>query len=103
MKAGTAQKVILNMLTTTLMIRLNRTYDSFMIDLVATNEKLNMRAIHIISGICQVNSETAKNALTICSGKVKLACLFIKYQDLKIAEKMLKEFDGNLRKCFDKI
>lgn len=101
MKAGTAQKVILNMFTTTLMIRLNRTYDSFMIDLVATNDKLIKRATHIVSGICKVNLETAKDALVTCQGKVKLACVFLKYQDLDKAEKTLKEFDGNLRKCLN--
>jgi N-acetylmuramic acid 6-phosphate etherase len=101
MKAGTAQKIILNMFTTAIMIRLNRTYDSFMIDLVATNDKLTKRATHIVSGICKVNLETARDALTICQGKVKLACVFLKYQDLNKAEKILKEFDGNLRKCLD--
>ena len=101
MKAGTAQKVILNMFTTAVMIRLNRTYDSYMIDLVATNDKLTKRATHIVSGICQVNLETAKEALILCQGKVKLACVFLKYQDLNKAEKLLIEFDGNLRKCLD--
>lgn len=99
MKAGTAQKVILNMFTTALMIRLNRTYDSFMVDLVATNDKLAKRATHIVSSICEVNLDKAKEALIISQGKVKLACAFLKYQDLNKAEEMLIEFDGNLRKC----
>ncbi|WP_158998224.1 N-acetylmuramic acid 6-phosphate etherase [Pigmentibacter ruber] len=101
MKAGTAQKVILNMLTTAIMIRLNRTYDSFMIDLVATNEKLNNRAVKIVAGICSVTTETAKEALTICKGKVKLACVYLKYKNLKTAEEVLLEHEGNLRKCLE--
>ena len=103
MKAGTAQKVILNMLTTTLMIRLNRTYDSYMVDLVATNEKLNKRAAYIVSGISNVNLETAHEALNFCQGKVKLACVYLKYQDLKKAEEILIENNGNLRLCLDSI
>ncbi|APJ04416.1 N-acetylmuramic acid 6-phosphate etherase [Silvanigrella aquatica] len=101
MKAGTTQKIILNMLTTSIMIRLNRTYDSFMIDLVATNDKLIKRAAFIVSEISKVNLESAKDALKKCHGNVKLACVFLKYQDLKKAENILKEFSGNLRKCLD--
>ncbi|WGL60642.1 N-acetylmuramic acid 6-phosphate etherase [Pigmentibacter sp. JX0631] len=101
MKAGTAQKVILNMLTTSIMIRLNRTYDSYMIDLVATNEKLNSRAIKIVAGICNVTTESAKESLVICKGKVKLACVYLKYKDLKTAEEILLEHAGNLRKCLE--
>ncbi len=101
MKAGTAQKTILNMLTTTIMIRLNRTYDSFMIDLVATNEKLNKRAIKIVSGLCEVTAETAEEALKICKGQVKLACAYLKFKDLKTATEVLKEYNGNLRKCLE--
>ena len=100
-KAGTAQKVILNMLTTTLMIRLNRTYDSYMVDLVATNEKLYKRAANIISGISKVNLETAHEALNLCHGSIKLACVYLKCQSLKKAEEILKENKGNLRKCLD--
>lgn len=102
MKAGTAQKVVLNMLTTAIMIRLNRTYDSFMIDLVATNEKLNKRAIKIVAGICEVTTEIAEEALRICEGKVKLACVYLQCKNLKLAEALLAEHQGNLRKCLGK-
>ncbi|BBH52307.1 N-acetylmuramic acid 6-phosphate etherase [Fluviispira sanaruensis] len=101
MKAGTAQKILLNMFTSTLMIHLNRVYDSYMVDLVTTNEKLTNRSIHIVSDICKVDYETAHTALLKCKGNAKLACVYIKKKDLKQAEKLLKEYEGNLRKCLE--
>ncbi|KAB8031765.1 N-acetylmuramic acid 6-phosphate etherase [Fluviispira multicolorata] len=102
MKAGTAQKILLNMITTTIMIRLHHVYDSYMVDLNATNAKLIKRSVNMVSDICKVDNETALAAIEKCKGNAKLACVFIKYKNLKTAEKLLKENDGNLRKCLDK-
>lgn len=101
MKAGTAQKVILNMFTTTLMIRLNRTYDSYMVDVVASNDKLTKRATQIVSEISSVNLLTAKEALKVCQGNVKLACVYLKYQNIEKAKEILQEYDGDLRKILN--
>ncbi len=103
MKAGTAQKVILNMITTALMIKLNRTYDGYMVDVVASNEKLQHRAIHIISEICLADSEAAKQALLTCHGNVKLACVYLKCQSKELAEEILSKTSGNLRKSLEKL
>ena len=56
MKAGTAQKMVLNMLTTGAMIKIGKTYENFMIDLMPTNEKLKDRAIRIVSEIAEVSA-----------------------------------------------
>ena len=78
MKAGTAQKMVLNMLTTGAMIKIGKTYENFMIDLMPTNEKLKDRAIRIVSEIAGVNASTALKTLLECGWKVKVAILMLK-------------------------
>ena len=73
MKAGTAQKMVLNMLTTGAMIKIGKTYENFMIDLMPTNEKLKDRAIRIVSEIAAVKASTALETLMLCDWKVKTA------------------------------
>ena len=77
MKAGTAQKMVLNMLTTGAMIKIGKTYENFMIDLLPTNEKLKDRAIRIVSEIANVNASTALKTLLECEWKVKEAILVL--------------------------
>ena len=77
MKAGTAQKMVLNMLTTGAMIKIGKTYENFMIDLMPTNEKLKDRAIRIVSEIAEVNASTALKTLLECDWKVKVAILML--------------------------
>ena len=101
MASGTSQKIALNMLTTTLMIRLNRVYDSFMVDLAITNKKLEKRGIEIISKICDVNQKIASQALFECNNEVKLSCVYLKTGNIELARKKLKEHDYNLRSCLE--
>lgn len=77
MKAGTAQKMVLNMLTTGAMIKIGKTYENFMIDLMPTNEKLKDRAIRIVSEIAKVNASTALKTLLECNWKVKESILML--------------------------
>ena len=77
MKAGTAQKMVLNMLTTGAMIKIGKTYENFMIDLMPTNEKLKDRAIRIVQEIAKVNASTALKTLLECNWKVKEAILML--------------------------
>lgn len=63
MKAGTAQKIILNMLSTVAMIKLGNVYENMMINLRPTNEKLKRRMIRIVTEIIDVNEEEAENLL----------------------------------------
>lgn len=77
MKAGTAQKMVLNMLTTGAMIKIGKTYENFMIDLMPTNEKLKDRAIRIVAEIADVSTSTALQTLLECNWSVKTAILMI--------------------------
>lgn len=63
MKAGTAQKLICNMISTAVMIKLGHVYKNYMIDLKATNEKLVARQLNIITSICDIDEEEAKKSL----------------------------------------
>ena len=77
MKAGTAQKMVLNMLTTGAMIKIGKTYENFMIDLMPTNEKLKDRAIRIVSEIANVSASVALKTLLECDWGVKTAILML--------------------------
>jgi len=63
MKAGTAQKMILNMISTTIMIKLGRIHDNKMIDMKLSNNKLYERAIRILKTILDIDTETAKKLI----------------------------------------
>lgn len=78
MKAGTAQKMVLNMLTTGAMIKIGKTYENFMIDLMPTNEKLKDRAIRIVAEIAKVTASQAFKTLMSCEWKVKTAIIMLK-------------------------
>ena len=71
LKAGTAQKMILNMLSTGSMIKIGKTYKNFMIDLKATNDKLKDRAIRIVSQIAETTNARALEALLESNWDIK--------------------------------
>lgn len=73
LKAGTATKMVLNMLTTGTMIRIGKTYRNWMVDLRATNDKLKDRSIRIVSGITGLDRTQAEALLRECNGEVKTA------------------------------
>ncbi len=79
MKAGTAQKMILNMLTTASMVKIGKVYDNLMIDLAPTNTKLKSRAVRIVADIAETDERTALKVLKENGFKVKQAILNIKY------------------------
>ena len=98
MKSGTAQKMVLNMLSTGVMIRLGKTYHNYMADLQINNKKLLKRAIGIVADISGVDSKTAQKTLET-AGNVKTACvMLIKNCDKATAEKLLAQNEGILRK-----
>ncbi len=99
LKAGTAQKMILNMLTTGSMIKIGKTYENFMIDLKAVNEKLKDRAIRIVSQIANVTNSEALAALLKCDWEIKTAIVMImKKTDAENARLELKKHAGVLRR-----
>ncbi len=73
LKAGTAQKLVLNQLSTGVMIRLGKTFGNLMVDLQATNSKLKRRSRQILELACNLSPESAQELLERCHGKVKVA------------------------------
>ncbi len=99
LKAGTAQKMILNMLSTGAMIKIGKTYENFMIDLKAVNEKLKDRAIRIVSQIAEVSYSEALASLLKCDWEIKTSIIMImKKTDAENARLELKRHAGVLRK-----
>ncbi len=104
MKAGTAQKLILNMLTTTTMIRLGKVYGNMMVDLKASNIKLMDRAIRIIQSVTGVEEEAAGYYLQEAGYNTKLAIMMILsgYSSME-AQKVLEANQGYLKKALRQI
>jgi N-acetylmuramic acid 6-phosphate etherase len=100
MKAGTAQKMILNLLTTCTMVRLGKVYENLMVDLRPTNEKLRERAVSIISIIGDVPRHLAEGALVASHDRAKTAILMIKRKLGRAqAEELITKCGGSLRKA----
>jgi N-acetylmuramic acid 6-phosphate etherase len=73
MKAGTAQKLVLNAFSTALMVRLGKVYGNLMVDVQATNDKLRRRAARLVQQAASVDSSAADSALLACNWDVKVA------------------------------
>jgi len=100
MKAGTAQKLVLNMLTTAAMIRLGRVYDGLMIGVRPTNEKLRERATRIVETIAEVSTEVAAEALDKAQGDVRVAIVLAKTGETpEEARRILDRAGGSLRRA----
>src|SRR5437879_11337932 len=96
MKAGTAQKLILNMLSTAAMIRLGRVYNNWMVDLSMTNEKLRSRGLRILEEATGADAPKAKRALAR-SGSLRVALVMLKMGlSASEARRRLKRTGGNL-------
>ena len=102
MKAGTAQKMVLNMLTTAAMTRLGRVHDGYMIGVQASNVKLRERAARIVGEIAGVGPEEAMEALEEANWDLKVAVVMIKHGiGRKEAEKALEDAGGILRRALE--
>ncbi|MEU6610822.1 N-acetylmuramic acid 6-phosphate etherase [Streptomyces shenzhenensis] len=98
LKAGTAQKLVLNMLSTITMIRLGKTYGNLMVDVRASNDKLRARSRRIVALATGAADEEIERALTETDGEVKNAILTILADvDGPTAARLLAESDGHLR------
>ena len=92
MKSGTAQKLVLNQLSTGVMIRLGRVYSNLMIDMPATNEKLRSRAVRMVELAAGVTRPMAVQAIRDADGNVKLAAVIAKKKvSANEARRMLDE------------
>ncbi|MER6630570.1 N-acetylmuramic acid 6-phosphate etherase [Streptomyces sp. NPDC000987] len=98
LKAGTAQKLVLNMLSTITMIRLGKTYGNLMVDVHASNEKLRARSRRIVALATGAGDEEIERALTATGGEVKNAILtLLAGVDGPTAARLLEESGGHLR------
>ena len=102
MKAGTATKMILNMISTTAMIKLNKVYNNLMVDVNVSNKKLFKRAINIISNVCSCSLEESELYLDKSEGNVKVA-IVMKEKDMTLSNAilLLNKYDGNLKNALE--
>ena len=104
MKSGTATKMVLNMISTTTMIKLNKVYKNYMVDLKVNNKKLEKRAVNIISEVTYLNYESSLEILKNANFKVKNALLMnLKKITYDESCKILRKFKGNLRNALNNI
>lgn len=103
LKSGTAQKLVLNMLTTASMILLGKCYENLMVDVQASNEKLKARAIRIVMQATDCDKSTAEKNLILAEQNAKLAIMMI-LSGLKKneAQALLEKERGLLRKALEK-
>jgi len=102
MKAGTAQKMVLNLISTTAMIKLGKVYQNLMVDLQATSQKLVERSKRTIMLVTGVNYQTAEKHLKLAGGSVKTALVMILTNSTKVdAERRLKKAGGFVRKALE--
>ena len=100
MKAGTAQKVVLNLISSGIMLRLGRVYRGMMVNMQPTNAKLKRRAEAMVAQIARCDPSHAARSLELAEGDIKTAGLLALGVDRVDAETILKNCDGNLRRVF---
>ena len=102
MKAGTATKLVLNMLTTAAMIRIGKVYGNWMVDLNATNEKLRDRAERIVMELTGLSRAKARKLLAAADGHVKTAVVMhARNVPAPQARELLAQADGSLREAIE--
>ncbi len=97
LKAGTAQKIVLNLFSTLLMLRLGRVHRGLMIDLRASNAKLRARALRMLRHLTGAEAAPAEAALAEAAGSVKIAVLLLRGLDRASARTLLDRHQGDLR------
>jgi N-acetylmuramic acid 6-phosphate etherase len=100
MKAGTAQKVVLNLISSGIMLRLGRVYRGMMVNMPPTNAKLRRRAEAMVAQIAQCDPSQAASSLDQADGDIKTAVLLALGIDRAEAGTFLMQCDGNLRRVF---
>jgi N-acetylmuramic acid 6-phosphate etherase len=98
MKAGTAQKAVLNLISTGIMLRLGRVYRGMMVNMPPTNAKLKRRAESMVARIAGCSEAKATGALEETQGDIKIAALVVLGYDKAEAERILLRHNGNLRR-----
>jgi N-acetylmuramic acid 6-phosphate etherase len=102
LKSGTAQKLVLNMISTISMVRMGKTYGNLMIDVRATNHKLHERARRIVSQISSATHEDAAAALDASGNDIRVAALMlVRHEPVDRAAARLRDAGGNLRTALE--
>ncbi len=102
MKSGTAQKLVLNMISTATMIKLGKVYDNYMIDVMPVNKKLVDRSIRMIKEITGKSEEEAKSALAKAGSSVKKAVVMLLLDvEAAKADALLEKHNGNIHFVID--
>ena len=96
MQAGTAQKVVLNLFSTLVMVRLGRIHRGLMVDMNARNAKLRQRAVRMLREITGRDDDSIRAALDAAGGRVKTAVLILRGLDRTAAESLLAVHAGHL-------
>lgn len=100
LKSGTAQKLVLNMITTASMVRIGKAYENLMIDVVQSNEKLCTRAENIVMEATGVDREEARKRIDEAQGSCKVAVTMILADcDVQTALRLLEEGNGHVREA----
>jgi N-acetylmuramic acid 6-phosphate etherase len=104
LKAGTAQKMVLNMLSTAAMVRLGHAYENLMIDLLNTNEKLSDRSLRILAEASGKDLSAAKHVLRKSGHNLRIALVMLKKEvSQATARQLLKSAGGNLRRALGEL
>lgn len=98
LKAGTAQKLVLNMISTATMVKLGKVYDNLMVDMQATNRKLKRRAVRIVSTVTGLDEEVSEDLLDKAGGNIKTAIVMaLASVNRREAERALEKACGHTR------
>ncbi|HEU5030795.1 MAG TPA: N-acetylmuramic acid 6-phosphate etherase [Spirillospora sp.] len=104
MKAGTATKLVLNSFSTTLMIRMGRTYSNLMVSVNALNSKLRARLVRILTEATGMDARTCENALTEAGGNTRVALVSLLGEvPAARATMVLEETDGGVREALQRL
>ena len=104
MKAGTAQKIVLNLFSSQVMVQLGRVHRGLMVDMQAKNEKLRLRAIRMLRHLTAVDDDARlRAALAGADGRVKVAVLLVHGLDRSAADTLLARHHGRLRLALQEI
>ncbi|HEY0862607.1 MAG TPA: N-acetylmuramic acid 6-phosphate etherase [Lacunisphaera sp.] len=104
LKAGTAQKIALNTLSSAIMVRLHKVHGNLMVDLMPTNAKLHRRAVALTVLATRADEATARRTLEACGHRVKVAIVAIlKKTDVASAEAALAAVGGSVRKAIGEV
>ena len=102
MKSGTAQKMILNMISTASMVRIGKAYQNLMVDVMQTNEKLHVRAENIVIDATGVERQEARRAIDAAGGSVKCAItMLLAGCGAEEAARRLEQAHGHVRAAIE--